>query len=127
MTTKRKSFTSAIFIQKVTCSLNTKKTKLKHITIPCSESTRLSSSFKAVFINEKAFPSSRLFNSQKIYTEPMLKCSLLAEVSHDEAKMRERRERPLLAGKLKCKCKRHLAFFRFFSGDLFGTFLVMLA
>ena len=100
MTTKRESFTSAIFTQKVTCSLNIKKkTKLKHLTIPCRESIRLSSSLKTVFINEKAFPSSRLFNFQKNSTEPMLKC----------------------------KYKRHLACFRFFSGDLFGKFLVIFA
>ena len=33
--------------------------------------------------------------------------SLLAEVSHDEAKMRERRERPLLAGKAPRRWKRN--------------------
>ena len=38
----------------------------------CRESIRLSSSFKAVFINEKAFPSRRLFNSKKI---PQSLCS----------------------------------------------------
>ena len=67
--------------------------------MPCRESIRLSSSFKAVFINEKAFPSRRLFNFQKNSTEPMLKC----------------------------KYKRRLACFRIFSGGLFGKFLVMLA
>ena len=47
---------------------------------------------------------------QHVTSEIKLKSSLLAEVSHDEAKMRKslsflsflpRRERPLLAGKLK--------------------------
>ena len=99
MTPKGESFTSAIFIQKATCILNIKKTKLKHITIPCRESIRLSGSYKAVFTNEKAFPSSQLFNPPPKKTESMLQC----------------------------KCKRYLTCFRFFSGNLFATFLVMLA